>query len=158
MHYSDAWPVLRIDELLYEVIASCYKMFENITIDFHFESVPDDEKHLMARGNDVLLKSAFRNLIKNAYLYSNDQKVDIFIQADNPIQIHFINSGKQLTPPEAEQLMVPFFRGHNAASIKGFGLGLSIVNRILALHKGQLQYTAEGNSKNKFSVIIPSIA
>jgi len=158
MHYSNLWPSLRIDELLYEVIASGKRIFADATITLQFDEVPEHEKDLLVKGNDALLKSAFRNLIKNAYLYSNDKKVNIAIRIGSPeIQIEFVNTGQQLSSSETEKIMVPFFRGDNAITKKGFGLGLSIVNRILSLHKGHLQYAAIGASENKFTVFLPAL-
>ena len=52
---------------------------------------------------------------------------------------------------EIEKLKVPFFRGSNAANVKGFGLGLSIVQRIITLHHGSFEYSFIEPFTNRFT-------
>jgi signal transduction histidine kinase len=147
------WPEIRIDELLYETVEASRKLFPGIDISIGFENVPDDQDLLCVKGNEALLKSAFINLVKNAYRYSNNRKVEASISA-NPerVLVVFSNTGKQIPPEERSRLFIPFFRGQNAIGQKGFGLGLSIVNRIIHLHLGTVHYEAEGEDMNRFVV------
>ncbi|TAF93076.1 MAG: ATP-binding protein, partial [Bacteroidetes bacterium] len=118
-----------------------------------FLYLPDNDVYLSVRGNDALLKSAFRNLIKNAYQYSEDRTVQITIEAnESSISIHFENQGKQISDDDQVRLFIPFFRGQNAQRKKGFGLGLSIVKRIIVLHQGTIDYTPINTERNKFSI------
>ncbi|MCE3281778.1 MAG: two-component sensor histidine kinase [Chitinophagaceae bacterium] len=147
------WPKVRVDEILYETVEAARKMFADININIGFSEVPDDEDLLCVRANDALLKSAFFNLIKNAYRYSNDRKVAIAIRANaDQVIITVENNGKQIPEDERSRLFIPFFRGQNAMGQKGFGLGLSIVNRIIHLHVGTVHYEAEGTDLNRFVV------
>ena len=151
-----SWPQMRIDELLYDSIADCKRMFTGIDVTLDFKILPADETELILRGNDALLKSALRNLIKNAYNYSNNKKVDIIMEIGSPfINIHFINTGQQLLQSEMDKIKMPFFRGNNALTKKGFGLGLSIVTTIVELHKGKLSYEAIGDNINQFTISLP---
>ncbi|MFP5039929.1 ATP-binding protein [Parasediminibacterium sp. JCM 36343] len=153
LSYSFNWPLLRIDELLYESIAMCKRQFPEMEIEIFFEKMPAEETEMLVKGNDALLKSAFRNLIKNAYLYSADKKVNIAINpSPGKMEVSFINKGLQLTPMEIEKMFIPFFRGSNASLIKGFGLGLSIINRITEIHRGKLVYNAMKPDINKFAI------
>jgi len=150
---NNNWPPQRIDELIFESIATCKKMFPEIQIDFSYQNIPEDESELVIMGNDALLKSAFRNLIKNAYLYSANKMVKIIINSTPEfVEISFLNNGYTLTEKEIENIFVPFYRGSNSNQIKGFGLGLSIINRIVELHDGLLSYAVITNSTNKFSI------
>ena len=153
IEHSTDWPSQRIDELLFDSIATCKKMFPEIIIEFSFENIPEDESELIVIGNDALLKSAFRNLIKNAYLYSIDKTVQIVINSTpKSVEISFLNKGYTLSETEKENIFVPFFRGSNSNHIKGFGLGLSIINRIVELHEGTLSYSVIDNTTNNFTV------
>ena len=150
---NNNWPPQRIDELIFESIATCKKMFPEIQIDFSYQNIPEDESELVIIGNDALLKSAFRNLIKNAYLYSVNKIVQIIINSTPGfVEISFLNNGYTLTEKEIENIFIPFFRGSNSNQIKGFGLGLSIINRIVELHDGLLSYAIINDSTNKFSI------
>jgi signal transduction histidine kinase len=148
--YSSDWQLLRIDEILYDTIDAAKKMLPKANISFEFLTIPEEE-FLIKRCSEPLLRSAFRNLIKNAYTYSDDGSVNISIEANqNKIMVSFFNKGKQLTIDEQERLFIPFFRGVNSINKRGYGVGLSIVQRIAEVHKGNITYTAMPNNINKF--------
>lgn len=156
VQFSKEWPIVRMDEVIYDNIAMVKRMFPLLNVMLEFAEIPQDDVSLSIRGNDALLRSAIRNLLKNAYVYSSDKQVIVTIAADEKnIIIHFDNKGKQLSKSEQERLFFPFFRGENSASKKGFGLGLSIVKRIVAMHKGNIIYAARENSINRFTLIFP---
>ena len=153
INYTTGWPEVRLDEVVYDSIASMHKMFPGITITFDFQAEEIDESFLYIKGNEVLLRSAIVNLLKNGVKYSTDSKVDITMQptAAKTI-IHFENKGPIMQPEEVERMFFPFFRGENAQQKKGFGLGLSIVKRIVELHKCQIDYQAINNNLNRFTL------
>ncbi len=154
--YFPEWPYLRVDELLYETITTAHKSFPNIKITINFSEIPQDVSSLLVKGNDSLLKSAFFNLIKNAYNYSIDQLVEIYIIPQlTTVQIQIENKGKQLEATEINKIMIPFFRGENAYQKKGYGLGLSIINRIISIHRGEVRYTALNSDINRFVIELP---
>ncbi len=148
-----SWPILRIDELLFESMSESKRFFNDIDIEINFCNTPELEEELLLKGNEVLLKSAFRNLIKNAYLYSDNKTVKISIETkQNFINVVFTNTGNTLTKEEIEKMFIPFFRGSNALLIKGFGLGLLIVKKISEIHNANLIYTTANSSTNKFAI------
>jgi signal transduction histidine kinase len=129
------------------------RIYPGINVSLEFAYLPENDLYLSIQGNDALLRSAFRNLIKNAFQYSDDKNVSIIIEADRDfINIHFVNKGKVLAQSEQERLFIPFFRGENAMRKRGFGLGLSIVKRIILLHKGTVSYTVAADNENRFTV------
>ena len=147
------WPSHRVDELLYESISDCKRLYSDIEIELSFINTPSEESELLVNGNETLLKSAFRNLIKNAYLYSEDKKATILINTlPNSVTIEIINKGAILTDTDVDNLFIPFFRGSNASLIKGFGLGLSIINKIVEIHNADLRYKALDDRTNKFAI------
>jgi signal transduction histidine kinase len=151
--FETNWPKLRIDELLYDTIETVGFIYPAIAIEFEFVTLPQSEDYLMIPANDALLKSAIRNLVKNACQYTNDTKIKIKLDVtDSDIQLIIENRGTQLSVGETESLFVPFFRGQNANQTKGFGLGLSIVQRIIHLHKGNIVYEAVEADINRFTL------
>ena len=141
-----------IDEIIYDTISFIKKLFPNAEINFSFESVPENEDDIIIRGNESLLKSAFGNLVKNGYLYSSDKKINITVSYNHQdIFIHFDNFGDCINST-FEELITPFYRGDNATNIRGFGLGLSIVDRIIKLHKGDITYQYIEQKINRFTI------
>jgi signal transduction histidine kinase len=155
---NNTWPLVRIDELIYETMANVQKMIPDASVHFQFSSLPSNEADIMVRGNEALLKVAMFNLIKNGINYSSNRKVDITINIEqSAMKIKFENNGTVLTDEEANNIIVPFFRGANVQKIKGYGLGLSIVYRVLQLHHGYLQYAAVNASINQFTIVLPKV-
>lgn len=146
------WGYVRLDEILYDAISSAKKTLPGINVSVEFLSVPEKENYLSVQGSEPLLRSAITNLIKNAYLYSPDKNIRILIQEDESSTfVSFINGGQTLTDDEAMRLFIPFFRGSNSKGEKGYGLGLSIVKRILDVHKGTIKYEVK-EGKNCFTI------
>jgi signal transduction histidine kinase len=155
MGYVSDWPMLRIDEVVYDTISYAKKMLPGLSIDMAFGELPDNPENLVIQGNERLLRSAFINLIKNAYMYSIDQKVNILLESSgDTIMVHFDNLGTQLPADEKRNLLVPFFRGSNALKTKGYGLGLPIVHRFISIHRGTVVYTPISNDINRFTVTL----
>lgn len=154
INYSPELPVVRLDELLYDTIAAAKKMLKDITLQLSFpEDNPVEESMLTIKANEAMVRAAFLNLIKNAYKYSDNNTVQIRLEpAQNKILIHFENSGPVMTEEEKDRVFYPFFRGQNARDKKGFGLGLSIVKRILDIHNAGIAYTAVNGTINRFTV------
>ncbi|MDB5193598.1 MAG: sensor histidine kinase [Segetibacter sp.] len=149
---------VRIDEITYDAIEEVKQLFEHATINVSFKDVPENEDWLSIKGNESLLKSAISNLVKNAVQYSSELKMSIQIDvAKEGVTLHFSNGGIQLPKNEQEKLFLPFFRGDNAANIKGSGLGLSIVQRIITLHGGTVRYQAMQQNVNSFIVYLPGV-
>lgn len=155
VNYSSSWQWVRLDEILYDTISMTTQVFSDCNISVDFAAIPDNEMDLAIKGNEALLRSALRNLIKNAYLYSGDHTLSIIIEGGkDEVCLHLDNGGELLTQAEQERLFIPFFRGGNAMRAKGFGLGLLIVRRIVNLHKGAIEYSIHEN-KNRFTITFP---
>jgi signal transduction histidine kinase len=156
IEFMDEWPYLRIDELLFDTVAYFNKNFPDVKTAIAFDTMPLDDAELMVKGNESLLKAAFMNLLKNAYLYSDDKTINISLNTNKQnIAIKFENTGMQIDKDEQDKIFVPFFRGSNVQKKKGFGLGLPIVNRIVQIHKGKLDYQALDNNRNLLLLQLP---
>lgn len=156
--FDHTWPICRVDEILYDKISINVKMFPDLGISLVFLNTPSSDDDLSIRGNEALLKSMFSNLIRNGYYYSTNKKVEILLEiTENKVLVHVDTRGEHLNETEREKIMMPFFRGEYARQKKttGAGLGLTIVQRILNMHKGALLYSPMPNQVNRFTVILP---
>lgn len=123
--------------------------------------------NLMGRNPHVLadrlhLTNVFHNLLDNAIKYS---------PAESEISIHTKNNSDGLTitvqdrgigiaPKLVTQIFDPFFRVHdrNQPSVKGFGLGLSYVQRIIQSHNWSIWVKSELGKGSEFMIQIPASA
>jgi len=156
--FDQSWPICRVDEILYDKISINMKMFPDMGISLVFLNTPLSDDDLNIRGNEALLKSMFSNLIRNGYYYSSNKKVEILLEiTDEKVLVHVETRGEHLSETEREKIMMPFYRGEYARQKKttGAGLGLTIVQRILNMHKGSLSYSPMPHQVNRFTVILP---
>ncbi len=110
---------------------------KNITIEFRrFEKA-------LFKGNCSLIAVVFSNLIDNAIKYSKDGKriyLSIFTLEEKVIFI-IEDEGIGIPKSSLDKVTDRFYRVDESRnkSIKGFGLGLSLVKNIVDLHSGSLQ-------------------
>lgn len=95
------------------------------------------------------LSIALKNLIDNALKYSVEKPVYIIVK-DKKIIVK--NRGEKLEKP-LEFYCEDFTQGDNSRNQKGYGLGLSLVKRILDKHRFNLSYSYE-DEFNLFTIEI----
>ena len=91
-------------------------------------------------GDRDLLVLAVYNLIENALKFtSRDDSVEVRASEDGQtIVIEVADSGGGIAPEDQLKIFEELYRGTNARSTEGSGLGLALVKRIIALHSGQI--------------------
>jgi two-component system, OmpR family, sensor histidine kinase ArlS len=147
---------IRIDELLLEVAAEIGKLSFSCKVKIHIDELPENEDEFTVNGNYDLLLSAFKNIAENACKYSSDQLVTVNVSfLSEKIVLLFRNKG-QIAAADIDYLFYPFFRGQEAFQKKGYGMGLSIVQRIISLHKGEIKVENLENEEVLFTVVLPS--
>ncbi len=148
---------LRVDELLLKIISDVKRSNHLYEVEMKFDAMPEDEDQCMVFGNFDLLYSAVRNIIENGCKYSPDKSSNVEVSFSKMhIHIKVMNQGDVITEAEVEQIFQPFFRGANAVDSKGFGLGLPLANKIISLHKGEINVTS-GLKGTVFSITLPSL-
>ena len=142
----------RVDEAIYGSIQKVNSQFEDFKINLVIEESDALFELLEINGNEKLLEIAFSNLLKNAYLYSDEKLVNVVIKTiGDKLSLSISNSGKTLSETEQNNLFQPFMRGENARSKNGLGLGLRIVNRILNAYGYTAAYIP-GDNLNTFQI------
>jgi len=151
---ADYNEIQRIDEILFSSIEKINKTYPDFIILFEMEESEDLDTALEFKGNKNLLEIAITNVLKNAYIYSDNKQAQVKINTENGLlQLSISNSGSTLNDIEQKNLFQPFMRGENSKGITGFGLGLRIVNRILNLHNSYITYSIPSNNINLFCII-----
>jgi len=96
------------------------------------------------RGDRVRLQQAVLNLLSNAIKFNQEDgriKVDIRRQSDGSIAIDVIDDGIGIKSENLARMIEPFEQADNSYSrrYEGAGLGLSVVQKIMTLHGGELR-------------------
>ena len=160
--YSDKASVkfefVRIDEIIFDSIDYVSKSDKLSKINIEFIQMPEDESKLKVLGNEFLLRSAVINLLENACKFATDQTAQITLDFSNTykIDIDIVNKTKSLTVDDLNKLFEPFYRSVNHNSIKGSGLGLSIVKSIIDLHHFSIAVSMIDSDHINFNISIPT--
>ena len=105
------------------------------------------------------LERVFLNLLSNAIKFTPEKgKITIHIKdEDGFIEFGLEDSGIGIPKQDLQKVFEEFFRSDNAQDqkIKGSGLGLSLVKKIIEAHKGKIWVDSELNKGTKFSFTIP---
>ncbi len=123
----------------------------HITID---EAIENAEA-LQVLGNEQLLITVFQNLLDNGVKYSSNHEVfaDLRLR-DGGIEVKVRDYGIGIPPEELEQVFQPFYRSSNAQEISGHGIGLSLVERIVRLHEGEVAVQSVVGKGTTFTVFL----
>ncbi|MDP2336446.1 MAG: ATP-binding protein [Bacteroidota bacterium] len=150
---------LRIDEILWETRTELIKRNSDYNISIQFKEPIDDENKLAVFGNDHLLKIAIVNLMDNACKYSTDKSVEIILSVSGKQFVaEFTDKGIGIDSADMEKIFQPFFRAKNANNISGNGLGLSLTDKIIKIHRGTISIDSQLNKGTKVTFCIPFIS
>lgn len=149
--------LVRIDEILMDLPSTLQKLSHQYEVNLNFESLPESEEDLLVFGNADLLRVAISNIVSNACKYSPDHKAIVnFSMRDKLFIISIMNKGEPIPKKEMMNIFEPFYRLDEGHAAGGFGLGLSLANRILKLHKGNITVDSEIETGTIFTIYIPS--
>ena len=98
-----------------------------------------------------LIKQAVDNLLNNAAKYSGEgRNISLIVKDEQEgLSFYVYDEGIGIHESDKDKLFEAFFRGRNAALIKGTGIGLPLVKRIAELHNGSIIFE---NNKPKGTV------
>ena len=97
------------------------------------------------------------NLLSNAVKFTDTGSVSLAIDYDDSmLKLVVEDTGTGMTEDEQQKVFSAFERLSNAVTKDGFGLGLSIVQRIVAMLGGTIQLESEKGRGSRFIVNIPA--
>lgn len=145
---------VRLDETIWEAGDLLLQAENNYQVQVDFADELEEDSQLVVKGNAQLLKTAFVNLMENGCKFSENHSVKVSLHfMKNCIEVQFANQGK-MDKPEMDLIFEPFYRSQNTANIKGYGVGLSLVNRIVKLHGGNIEVQSTDN-QTVFQISLP---
>jgi signal transduction histidine kinase len=160
IHADDAtirFQQLRVDELIWQTKETLLKNHPEYTIHFEVVRLPDEEQKLFVNGNEQLLKTALINLMENGCKFSPDKQVKVslsFLPGDVPV-IEITDNGPGIPTEELPLIFNAFYRSPKTSSVKGSGIGLSLVVSILKLHHVDLDVKSQMAQGTTFIMKFP---
>jgi signal transduction histidine kinase len=153
---SNKFKIQRIDELIWQVISEIKKNRIDATIHLNFDEKLDEEEDLSIHANPILLQTALANIIENGCKYSDDNTAEVYVEkGKNQVIVRVRDKGMGIDKEELKFIFQPFFRSKKAIKVKGHGIGLSLVEKIIKLHGGSISVVSIPGDYTEFSVFLP---
>ncbi|MBI5681178.1 MAG: PAS domain S-box protein [Methanobacterium sp.] len=112
-------------------------------------------KNIRADENQMIL--LFQNLITNAIKYRSNERPEIHVSAEKEDDQYLFNvkdNGMSINPEHLERIFTIFQRLHTHHEYEGSGIGLSIAQRIVHQHGGEIWAESEPGKGSTFKFTI----
>lgn len=146
--YSEPYP---IGEQLRRCALNYMNQWEEKGIDFQIEVVD-----MMIPYDDSLLEMVWNNLISNAVKFTADGgsiKLTSWIE-DTQLYVQVADTGIGMDEDTVANIFEKFFQGDLSHSVKGNGLGLALVKRVLEIVGGQIKVESWPGRGSTFTVVL----
>ena len=111
--------------------------------------------------DEVHFQNAITNLMDNAVKYRKpEEPLDLYIKTWNDkdrLCFSIRDNGLGIKKENVKKIFDKFYRVHtgNVHDVKGFGLGLAYVKKIINLHEGEIKCESELGKGTKFTISLP---
>ncbi len=111
--------------------------------------------------DEVHFQNAITNLMDNAVKYRKpDEPLDLYLRTWNEkgrLCFSIRDTGLGIKKENVRKIFDKFYRVHtgNVHDVKGFGLGLAYVKRIIDLHEGEIKCESELGKGTTFTISLP---
>lgn len=124
-----------------------------ITLHFTYPSTP-----LPIWADETRMEQAITNLIGNATKFTGAGGsiwVDL-LKENNSAVFKIRDNGEGINPDDLPNIFEIYYQGRDSTTSSGLGIGLSLVQKIVDLHKGSIAAVSEGRGKgSEFIIKIP---
>jgi signal transduction histidine kinase len=147
---------LDLNELILKFLESTSERFAEPGFNIRYNH--PDQVPLIRADKDAILQVLY-NLVDNAIKFSGtSRQIDInLVSKDDELQLYVKDYGIGISSKDQEKIFDRFYRGTEPQrlGIKGSGIGLTIVKRIIDVHKWRLSIESESGEGSTFMVRIP---
>jgi two-component system phosphate regulon sensor histidine kinase PhoR len=113
--------------------------------------------------DEIHFSNVIHNLMDNAVKYKKEEGPLILEvhtwNADGKLMLSIQDNGIGIKKENLKKVFEKFYRVHtgNVHNVKGFGLGLAYVKKIVDLHKGEIKVESTYGKGTKFTIALPEI-
>jgi two-component system phosphate regulon sensor histidine kinase PhoR len=116
---------------------------------------------LLAEADEFHMGNTIQNILENAVKYCKQSpEIKVILEKQkNKIYLRFHDNGIGIPPEERKRIFRKFYRipTGNIHDVKGFGLGLDYVKRIVDAHRWKIKVEGNETGGSVFTLIIPLI-
>ena len=123
-------------------------------LDLRLEAAAGADREVV--GDAFRIRQIADNLVSNALKFTDRGSVTLRVDvADGQLTFSVRDTGRGIAPEERERIFAEFVRLRSARGVDGFGLGLSIVDRLVKLLGGSLSLDSTPGRGSRFLVTLP---
>lgn len=114
---------------------------------------------ILIEADEARLEQVWINLVNNAIKYTNENGV-VTIEVKKTtkeVEVSIADTGVGMSKEAISHIFERFYRQDKSRSVEGNGLGLSIVKRIIDLHKGNIDVRSREDGGSTFTVRLPQV-
>jgi signal transduction histidine kinase len=150
------YSTFRIDDAIWAARQELKDINPEAIVNVNFSDEIQEDRQIKIVGNEMLLGTAFLNLMENGCKYSANKTVTVVLETNNnEVVVRFLDQGIGIKTDEISHLFEPFYRGTNTGGAKGKGIGLSIVSKVIKLHQGNVKINSNPGKGSEFIVSLP---
>lgn len=132
--------------------------FEPLTaakdLELHCET--DDALNGHFISDPLRIRQIVTNLLSNAVKFTTKGSITLAANySSSRLRIDVTDTGKGMAPQDRERIFQEFTRLPDAQGEEGFGLGLSIVRKLVLLLEGRIEVQSKAGEGSTFTVILP---
>ena len=150
---------LKLHDIVEDAITHVELIVENRQgyIKTHFDAVKSS-----VLANETHFTNVIVNMLDNAIKYSDDEpKIDVYTEnVGTNIILKIADQGNGMSKQVAKRVFEKFYREHtgDVHNVKGHGLGLAYVKRIVEDHQGHITVESEKGKGSTFIIRLPLIS
>ena len=119
------------------LIANSIKLKTTESVAIHFQQPASGFE---VYGDAAYLSMLVNNVLQNAIQYCHAQVSVSLIEHHDKVELIIADDGDGIAPQHRDNILKPLVRGdHTQQTVKGHGIGLAIVKRIVDWHQGSIE-------------------
>ena len=136
-----------------ETVQKILEDYKNLLSEKNIKILKDIEQNIFINGDKVMIERLLDNLLNNAMKFTTDEiRVKLYLENENCI-MEIEDNGIGISDGDKKLIWGRFYQvndSRNKKVNKGFGLGLSLVAKIIEQHNASIEVESELNKGTKF--------
>jgi signal transduction histidine kinase len=148
---------IQVDDSLLTAIGQIQAKYKDRQFLVNYLSEQNLEIGFTTRGNASLLTTAFANVLDNACKYSAQAVSVQLALTQGKIILTVSDHGIGVPEQDIANVIDPLYRGINTAGIPGYGIGLAVTSKIIAVHSGTFELESSQGEGTTATLTLPQI-
>lgn len=140
-----------------EQLCECLLQYESVWENNGIEIETDIAEGVTVSADSELLSHAWSNLFSNAFKFTQSGGT-VFVSLTADAKYAYVtvrDTGCGMTPEVGGRIFEKFYQGDTSHAVRGNGLGLALVKRVIDILKGEISVESAVGLGSSFTVKIP---